>query len=114
MTLKTGPDDLVVERGIDPWINIAQDYEVFFTALDTTECPVTSCVISERNSAGTAITSTKVRSGSAIGSVEVNPENLSGNSEFLSIVCLIGTHQFQWNGKTDTAAGFKVSAVDCA
>ena len=83
---------LPVAGASSDWVNIAQDYEVFFTAGDKTVCPVTSCVISERNTAGTPIVSTKVQSGATLGSVEVNPTNLSGESEFLSIVCYIGDH----------------------
>ena len=58
MTPKTGPDDIVitfVSGGGD--LTLAADYEVFFTALDKTNCPVDSCVLSDIASCGTPLAS---------------------------------------------------------
>jgi len=55
------------------------------------------------------LTSINVRSGAAIGEIEVNPTNLDGFTENLCISCYIGTHRFDWTGKTNPSVGWKIT-----
>ena len=58
LTLREGPEDVEIpfeSGGAD--ITQAANYEEFFTASDKTNCPVTSCVLSDISSCGTSLNS---------------------------------------------------------
>ena len=69
MTLKAGPDDIVIPYlSGGPKITLVANYEEFFNALDKTDCPVDKCVLSEISSCGTPIATG--------GNVEIGNANL--------------------------------------
>jgi len=117
LTLKTGPDDIVI-----PFVNgggdqtLAANYEVFFTALDKTNFPVDSCVLSNIASCGTPLaTGGNVAIGSSPWAITAKRTIIAGYTSDVCIRCSIGSNTFDWKGKTNAGSGWKINqAPDCS
>ena len=109
MRPKTGPDDVVIDYksgGSDE--TLAADYEVFFTAGDTTNCPVTSCVLSDIASCGTPLaTGGNVAIGSDPWAITAKQDNTAGYTTTVCVQCTIGAHTFDWKGR-NPSDGWKI------
>ena len=110
LTPKIGPDDIVItfeSGGGDQ--TLAADYEVFFTALDKTDCPVDSCVLSDIASCGTPLASGgNVAIGSSSWAITAKKTVTAGYTSNVCIRCSIGAHTFDWKGKTNAGSGWKI------
>ena len=111
MTPKTGPDDkeiLYKSGGTDE--TLAANYEDFFTAGDKTNCPVTSCVLSDIASCGTSLaTGGNVAIGSEPWAIRANQDVTAGYTSKVCVQCSIGAHTFDWKGKTNAGSGWKIT-----
>jgi len=97
-------------------ITLAANYEVFFTALDKISCPVSSCVLSDISSCGTPLAGTNTVIGpSDPWTITTKQGVSSGYTSLVCIRCYIGTHTFDWKGKTNPNSGWKIiQRKDCS
>ena len=111
MTAKPGPEDVEIaylSGGSDE--TLAADYEVFFTAGDKTNCPVTSCVLSDIRSCGTPLEKGgNVAIGSDPWAITAKQDNTTGYTSTVCVQCSIGAHTFDWKGKTNAGSGWKIT-----
>jgi hypothetical protein len=112
LTAKTGIDDVVIpylSGGSDK--TIAANYEVFFTALDTTNCPVTSCMLSQAGHCGVSH-SGNVNIESNPWAITAKQATTAGYTWTMCVQCSIGAHTFDWDG--NSGAGWKITqTLDC-
>ena len=110
MTLKTGPADIIIPYAGSgaTYETLAANYEVFFTALDKTNCPVTSCVLSDIASCGTPLTGGNVVIGSDPWAITAKQDNTAGYTSLVCVQCTIRGHTFDWKGADNPNDGWKI------
>jgi len=90
-------------------ITLAANYEVFFTAGDTTNCPVTSCVLSDIASCGTPLaTGGNVAIGPDPWVITAKQAVTAGYTSTVCVRCSIGAHTFDWKGADNPNGGWKI------